>query len=112
MSAWGSGGGGGACADHDATQVESFIPFWAWDEPPPKKGKKGLKARKAKAGSGEAASTPAASAAAPSDAVPAGGSGTERPGQGAPRTSAMETGGDGNMRRRMQAYVEDAGEDE
>jgi hypothetical protein len=116
-------------------QVDSFIPFWAWDEPPPKKGKNSKSgdktSRSSKSSGGDKVKrggplldaindgvTPEGSNAGDgegdSDAAdpPLGVAGTDRPGEGASTSAAMEGGGDANMRKRQQAYVEDAGDDE
>lgn len=123
-------------------QVDSFIPFWAWDEPAQPAGKsKSSKSSKEKRSSKNKApamsalgtttqallaeaSAAATGASTPlsgedTDAVPANASKGlgDAPSTGATpsdadraKSSAMEVGGDANMRKRQMAYVEDAEE--
>lgn len=96
------------------SQVESFKPFWAWDDPPKKikKSKSGPRSGKTKTIELlPPTGTPAeGSSAGESDVPPPGVSNTERPGAGTHADPAMVTGGDSNMRKRQQAYIEDVEE--
>jgi translocation protein SEC62 len=121
-------------------QVDSFIPFWAWDEPAQPAGKsKSSKSSKEKRSSKNKASSAIgttaqalaaeASAAVTGASTPLSGEDTDAASANAPKglgdapstgatpsaadrakASAMEVGGDANMRKRQMAYVEDAEE--
>ncbi|KAJ9114374.1 hypothetical protein QFC20_001517 [Naganishia adeliensis] len=126
----------------DVGFVDSFIPFWAWDEPAQPAGKsksskssKEKRSSKNKTSSASALGTTAqtlaaeASAAVTGASTPISGEDTDgvsanaskglgdAPSTGATPSaadraqgSAMEVGGDANMRKRQMAYVEDVEE--
>ena len=106
-----------------SSQVDSFIPFWAWDNPASKKSKSksssSSSSSKSKSKSSSSSSSKSSKKAIPVAVPVAAGVGlgdapsaAQGTGPTAGESSAMHMGGQANMRQRQQAYVEDAGDDE
>lgn len=90
--------------------MDSFIPFWAWDEPPAKKAKKSSKSKtssKSKSTKSEKATAATTQPVGLGDAPSTAAHGDS---EGKSADVAKHLGGDDNMRKRQQAYVEEVEE--